>query len=269
MAFNLGNFAVKEVIYGVAEKMDHSALLYTLDQLSSAEISVEADSTDITDKNGSIIRTIYNSKTATVSATSALVSPAILNAASGSDAELGDAIVMPKIAVVAAGGTLDVSDAEDATTALVMGIFPNGANGKALTYDATGSAGGATFTVDEGIMTLPTELTGGAPQYIVKYERKATGLKLVNKADEFPETIALTFYAAVMDPCQDGYRAAYIVVPSFTPDPSVTISLSSDSQEMDYSGNINVSYCDACAGKVLYYIFFPDEQVVTTVECAE
>lgn len=268
MAFKLGNFAVKEVIYGVAEKMDHSALLYTLDQLSSAEISVEAESTDITDKNGSVIRTIYNSKTATVSATSALISPALLNAASGSAAEQGDDIVMPKIAVVAAGGSLDVSDAEDATTALVMGIFPNGANGSALVYDPT-EAGAGKYTVDEGTLKVPTEELGGAPQYIVKYDRKASGLKLVNKADEFPETIALTFYAAVMDPCQDGYRAAYVVIPSFTPDPSVTISLSSDSQEMDYSGNINVSYCDACAGKVLYYILFPDEQVVTTVECTE
>lgn len=51
-------FAVKEVIYGVAQNFSDE-ILYTLDQLQSAEVSIESESQDITDKNGNIIRTIY------------------------------------------------------------------------------------------------------------------------------------------------------------------------------------------------------------------
>lgn len=267
MAFNLGNFAVKEVIYGVAQNFNDE-LLYTLDQLSSAEISVEAESNDIVDKNGAVIRTVYNAKTATVTATSALLSPAILNASSGSDATLAseDApIEMPKVVVANAGGTVDVKDAVDGSTFQVIGIFANGANGDVLTQSTAASLEDKTFGFADGVITLPATADGvGAPQYLIKYQRNVkSGIALVNKADEFPSTIRLTLYVAIMDPCDDKYKAAYVYIPSFTPDPSVTISLDSESTEIDYTGNVNVDYCST-SGKVLYYIFFPDEEAVTT-----
>lgn len=40
----------KEILYGVAEK--NGNIEYALDQLSSAQIEISADSTDITDKKG-------------------------------------------------------------------------------------------------------------------------------------------------------------------------------------------------------------------------
>jgi hypothetical protein len=45
-------------------------------------------------------------------------------------------------------------------------------------------------------------------------------------------------------------------------DPSVTISLDRESQELDYTGNLNVDYCSA--DKVLYYIYFPDDAKIVT-----
>ncbi len=45
-------------------------------------------------------------------------------------------------------------------------------------------------------------------------------------------------------------------------DPSVTISLDRESQEMDFNGNLNIDYCSST--KALYYIYFPgNEEVVT------
>ena len=57
---------LKEILYGVAEK--NGNIEYALDQLSSAQIEISADSTDITDKKGNIIRTTYRSKTGTFTA---------------------------------------------------------------------------------------------------------------------------------------------------------------------------------------------------------
>ena len=52
---------LKEILYGVAEK--NGNIEYALDQLSSAQIEISADSTDITDKKGNVIRTTYRAKT--------------------------------------------------------------------------------------------------------------------------------------------------------------------------------------------------------------
>lgn len=58
MAFKLGNYAVKEVIYGVAQDFNGN-LLYTLDQLTTAQVEVSSDPTEVTDKRGNVIRQIY------------------------------------------------------------------------------------------------------------------------------------------------------------------------------------------------------------------
>ena len=266
MAFNLGNFSVKEIIAGVAQDFNDN-LLYTLDQLTSASIEVSSDPTDITDKNGNIIRSIYQSKTATFTANSALLSPVLMNAQSGSPMELATAaakIQMPKITIIAAGATIDVTDAKDGTIK-VMGLYGNGANGKVLSQGTTAVID-STFAYDSAnkTVTVPGAATDAPQKYLVKYERDVeSGAKIANYADKFPDTIALTLYAAVMDPCSDKYKAAYIVIPSFQPSPAVTISLDAESTETEFSGNINVSYCSA--DKILYYIYFPDEEAVTTV----
>ena len=269
MAFNLGNFSVKEIIAGVAQDFNDN-LLYTLDQLTSAQIEVSSDPTDITDKNGNIIRSIYQSKTATFTANSALLSPVLMNAQSGSPMELATSaapIQMPKITIVAAGATVDVSDAKDGTIH-VMGLYGNGANGAVLAQGTTAVVD-KTFAYDSsaGTVTVPGTATDAPQKYLIKYERDSEkGAKLANYANSFPDTIKLTLYAAVMDPCSDKYRAAYIVIPSFQPSPAVTISLDAESTETTYEGNVNVDYCGQ--DKTLFFIYFPDEEAVTTVVSA-
>ena len=269
MAFKLGNYAVKEVIYGVAQDFNGN-LLYTLDQLTNAQIEVSSDPTEITDKRGNIIRQVYNNKTATFTATSALASPVLLNANSGSAIEYASAttkINMPKIVTVAPGTTLDVPDAKSGTMQ-VMGIYNNGANGAVLTSITTGAptyddaTGTYTYLEDTTAKTIKVPSGTDTPTlYLVKYDRDVeSGMKMSNLADKFPETIRLTLYVAVMDPCSDSYKAGYLYIPSFTPDPSVTISFDSENQEVDFNGNVNLDFCGT--EKLLYTIYFPDENAV-------
>lgn len=188
-----------------------------------------------------------------------------MNAASGSDIQYAgpgaQAIEMPKIVTVAAGNQLDVSDAKSGTIQ-VMGIYNNGANGKVLSQ-GTSAVVDETYAYDSSTkkITVPMEQTDAPTLYLVKYERDIeSGMKMANLSDKFPATIRLTLYIAVMDPCSDDYKAGYLYIPSFTPDPSVTIGFSSDTQEVDFNGNINLDFCGK--DKVLYYIFFPDENAV-------
>lgn len=264
--FKLGNFSVKELITGVAQDFSDN-LLYNLDQLTKASIEINSESTEVKDKNGNIIRVIYKSKTGTVNATSALLSPALLNSQSGSDMKLASSekpIQMPKIVIVPAGTVVDAPDALEGTIH-VMGLYNNGANGAVLAQ-GTSAVVDKTFGFDTASkkITLPAAGANAPQTYLVKYERNnEDGAVLANYVDAFPDTIKLTFYAAIMDPCSDKYKAAYIVIPSFQADPSVTISLDSESTESDYKGNINTDYCGT--EKVLYYIYFPEEDAVTTV----
>lgn len=276
MAFSLGNFNIDEIVFGTAQNFE-GELLYTLDQLTSAQIEVSSESTDITDKYGNVVRTIYKSKSATFTATNAFLNPHIMNAASGIEIEEAgagsDALVMPKIQLVKAGSqiVLDGIGALDDTLS-VIGIYSSGGNSKALTRAANASLANMTYGYNSAsdTITLPpaTEGTGsdmitGPVNYLIKYDRTITsGYKLTNTATSFPSTVELTLYCSYVDPCDDTLRACYVVCPSFQASPETTISLNADEQEMDFSGTVQMDYCGA--EKVLYYIYFPDEDIVKT-----
>lgn len=268
MSFKLGNFSVKEIIYGVAQDFNDN-ILYTLDQLKSAQIEISSDPTDITDKRGNVIRSIYKSKSGTFTATSALLSPAVLQAQSGTLADYAsdeNAIQMPNIVTLGPGKTLDVSDAKEGTIH-VIGMYNNGAVGKALTAGTTAVVD-KTYAYDETLntITVPSAAEDAPEIYFVKYERDMTdGMRISNTAESFPDTIKLTLYAAVMDPCSDTYKAAYIVLPSFQPDPSTTISFDSENQEVDFKGNLQVDFCSC--NKALYHIYFDNTDAVVTATC--
>lgn len=236
MAFKLGSFTVREILYGLAQDFsDH--MLYTLDQLTSAQIEISSDPTQVTDKRGNVIRNVYKSKSGTFTATSAMLSPAVLQAQSGSLAQIADAenpITMPHIEVIAPGKVLDVTDAKEGTIR-VLGIYNNGADGKELTA-GTSAVVDRTYAYDDAnkTVTVPAKADGAPDQYFIKYDRDMTeGMKIANTADSFPNTIKLTLYAAIMDPCSDTPKSAYIVLPSFQPDPSTTISFDSENQNVD------------------------------------
>ena len=70
----------------------------------------------------------------------------------------------------------------------------------------------------------------------------------------------MTFFCSYMDPCSDGLKPCYVYLPSFMPDPSVTVSLDREAQEMDFNGTLQIDYC--ATDKPLYYIFFPGDESV-------
>lgn len=265
MAFRLGNFNIDEIIYGIAENFE-GEVLYTLDQLSSASIEISSESTDITDKKGNIVRTIYRSKTGTFTATNAFLHPQIMAAGTGSAVEnaADGAIVMPKVVVAEAGKDVALSDIVADTVPEVIGLFGAGANSERL----TSTAGAASFDGNTGnfkwvdkTVTLPAAGDDAPINYLIKYDREVeSGIKIANTADKFPATVSLTLYCSYVDPCDDELKAAYVVLPSFQASPETTISLDAENQEMDFNGSIQVDYC--ATSPALYYIYLPEETAV-------
>jgi hypothetical protein len=268
MSFTLGNFNIDEVLYAIGETFDGD-LLYSLDQLSSASVEITSDSTDITDKKGNVVRTIYKTKAGTFTATNAFLHPQIMNAASGSDIEYASSdkkIVMPKIQILAAGASIDLDDSTDDDSVSVIGLYGSGANSSALKKGTNASFENLTFGYDASTnkITVPASGTDAPIKYIVKYDREITsGMKLSNIADVFPDTVKLTLYCSYVDPCDDNLKPVYVVLPSFQASPETTISLNADEQEMDFTGNLQIDYC--ASQPALYYLYFPDEGITKVV----
>ena len=259
--FKLGNHNIIEILLGVAQDFNDN-LLYTVDELSNASIEISAESTDITDKKGNIVRRIWRTKTGTFSSQNAFLHPALMNAASGSQiakATVDNAIRMPKLFTVNAGSTFDVSDAIEGTIH-VMGLFGNGANDVEIAQ-GTEAVVGETYKLADNKITVPEDGADAPTTYVVRYERDVTsGMKLSNLADKFPDTIHFTLQCAYADPCSDTLKPVYCYIPSFMPDPSMTINLDVENQEMDFNGTLQMDYCSGTE-KVLYVFYYPDEDI--------
>lgn len=247
-------------------------LLFTLDQLSSASVEVSAESNDITDKKGNVVRTVYKSKSANFNSTNAFLHPAIMNAASGSEivtASAENVIAMPKIMSVSAGATVDVADATEGTIH-VMGLYSNGANGVELTQSTTAVVE-ESFALVDNKLTVPAAGTDAPVAYIIRYQRNVTsGIKMSNLSDKFPNSMHMTFLCSYVDPCSDTLKPCYLYFGSFMPDPAMTINFDSENQELDFNGIIQMDFCSSSAAKELYVIYYPDEDltVVGTAEAA-
>lgn len=258
MAFTLDGIVIDRIQLAVAEDFAGN-LLYTLTQLSDATIETNAESKDAVDKDGTLIKRFYNSKTATLSATNAMMDFNIIGQQAGGKgkevASSNNKLVMPKISIISKGTkTVEIPGFKEGTVC-VSALSNNGTMGKAYTLGSEASE--TEFKIETNTLTLPTDAT--ADKFIVKYNRDVTnGVRVVNSADQFPKTIRLTLKALAVDPCTaDTLRACYIIFDSFQVDPSVSIQLTTDAT-FDFSGEAQFSYCSA--DKSLFTICMADDE---------
>lgn len=214
-----------------------------------------------------IIRTTYRTKTGTFTATNALLHPAVLNAQSGkqiSYATSAAAIKMPKILVVEAGSKTKVPDYNSELAEIqVMGLYGNSAN--AIPLSAADAAACVKGSGENAYFDAPAKADGAPIQYLVKYNRNVTeGAMLTNDTKSLPSLVRLTLFCAMGDPCKNDLRPCYVVIPRFSADPSMTISLDAEETTVDFSGNLNVDYCSGT--QALYYIYYPEEELLVTGE---
>lgn len=259
MAFRLGDRIYKELLYFTAFDLTSDDPLYTLTQLNDASIEISAESTDVTDKNGNLVKKIWKSKSGTFSATNAFVNTNIIAAASGSEAEfaaVGSEIQMPKMFHVTKDTTkVTLTNYVDGTVKVTQ-YFGDGSLGKVYTVSESADTDHFAITTG-GELTLPTDAE--AEMFFVYYTRKVSSGSLIsNRADKFPASVKVIAKATYYNPCQKNeLKADYIEFPSFQVSPEVTMPVSADSATMDFSGDLEIEYCGS--EKVLYKIYSADE----------
>lgn len=260
--FKLGDILIDRVAFGYAEDITSGEPLYVLTQLSSAEIAISAESNDITDARGNVIRRTYNAKTGEFSATNALVNLNIV-ANSGADVVDGESgtLYMPEIKTFKkSSDPIQLGSLKDVTAVKVNILSTDGTMGDAMVYDATAAAANKfTITTDKGVSSIILP-TGDAEQYVVRYDRKVTkGARITNSAEKFPTAVRMILKALAVDPCSpDDLKGCYIEMPNFQLSPETTVSLSSDNQEMSISGVLNTNYCSV--DKELFSLYWSDDE---------
>lgn len=258
MAFSIDGIVIDRIQMGIAEDFSGN-VLYTLTQLSDAEIEVTAESKEAKDANGTLIKTFYTGKTGKFTANNAILDFNLMAEASGSPKQVASGtskIVMPGVKTVKVGETsVELKGAKEGTVR-VIGVSGSGSLVKNYTKDTDASE--TAFSITGTTLKLPTDTT--PVEFVIKYEREVeSGIKVSNKANKFPRTVRLTLKALAVDPCSaDQVRACLIVLPSFQVSPETTISLQTD-QKLQYTGNLQVDYCSA--DKELYSIYFAEDDV--------
>lgn len=259
MAFRLGDKIYKEILYFYSENLSTGDPLYVLTQLSEANVDITAESTDVTDKNGNLVKKIWKSKAGTFSATNAFVNTNIIAASTGSTpifASTENKVTMPKMMHVKAGTTVDLTGYV-AGSVKVAQYFGDGAIGK--TYELAETASDTAFAIatDTNVLTLPTDTE--TEMYFIKYLREVEkGALISNKADEFPSSVRAIMKATYYNPCKKNeLKADYIEFPSFQVSPETSFPINADSATMDFSGDLEIDYCGT--DKVLYNIYDADE----------
>lgn len=258
MAFTMDGVIIDRIQMAIAEDFSGN-ILYTLSQLADATIEITAESKDATDAQGTLIKRFYTGKQGTFTANNAIIDFNILAASAGSakeTASTGSAIKMPGVKTVPVGTTTTTLTDVVEGSVRVIGVAANGTMTKTYTKDTTADTDKFSITSEE--LTLPTDST--VSKFVIKYDRNVeSGIRIVNRADEFPKTIKLTLKVLAVDPCStDTVRSALIVLPSFQVSPETSLSLTTDTQ-LEYTGDLQVSYCGD--DKTLYEIYFAEDDV--------
>lgn len=247
--FTLDDVIVDRIQYGLAMDTQDKTLLYTLTQLQDAQVEITGQSKEAKDKDGTLIKKFWKSKNGTFTAKNAMLNLNVVGAMSGSGkitATTDKKIIMPGIKTIKGGekGTL-------------TGYISGSAKCHTLANNGTMGPVRTDFTVaDTGVFTAPTD----EGKYIVEYNREvASGYKIYNRADKFPQTIRLILKVLAIEPCTPGVlRAAYLVLPSFQVSPEITMQMTTDAT-LDYKGDLQVNYCGD--EKTLYEFYFAEDDV--------
>lgn len=260
MSFKLGDKIYKEILYFYAEDKGTGIPQYVLTQLSDLNIEITAESKDVTDKNGNLVKKIWKSKAGTFSATNAFVNTNIVAASSGSQpifASKNGKVKMPRLMHVKNGvKTVTITGYVEGSVKVAQ-YFGDGSIGKTYTMDTTAATDKFSIAKEGAVLTLP--LDEDAEMFFVRYDREVeTGAVIHNRADKFPTSVYAIMKATYYNPCKKNeLKADYIVMPSFQVSPETTVPVSADTTTMDFKGDLEIEYCGD--DKILYSVYDADE----------
>ena len=212
MAFNKNELILDKVRSLTAHDLSTDAMLLRLASLEDPSLQCTAEGEEVVDAIGAVITTLYRAKKATFSATNSLISLDLAASQYGTKKEVAsedNAIVTStyEILVISDEGTVTLKHTPSNDVMWIYSI----ANGETGTgYKAASAVSDTEFTIADGVITVPTGLTG---KVYVEYEYETTNaVRIVNKASEFPEACKVRIYAYFRDKCNENLVYSGVIV---------------------------------------------------------
>lgn len=241
-------FVQERCIYAIGEADDGSAT-WLSQQIKNLTISCDGETVDKTDANGTTIFTIQRAKTCEVTFDTPLMDLNLIAAMNGTtkvEADSDNKINIPKMETIAITSdnltsvVLAESVVNSGTQAVpaykisVATLTPDGSMKQKYTLSAAADADTHTYTYTSGTKTLgfaSGDLQVG-DKILVSYEyQSATGVQIINSANDFPQASRVKFLVKGYDACSQSIaKYLWIILPNakFTTNYSVTMDLESD-----------------------------------------
>lgn len=262
--FKVDNYVIDRVLRAYLLN-DNDEVLGYLDQLTDVTIDMNAETRDITDARGVLIKRFYQSKSADLSATNALFNFNVAGLALGSTATTADPDAVPAITfnmrksfVLEAGKTETIKNLV-AGSLKVYGLTTSGSVTKEYEADTTADATHYSIT-SAGVLTPPTN--DDETQYFVYYTKTITsGMQFINKADEFPRSVKIVIEVVGYDVCHTTADEPLLMViegDNFQISPETSIQIGGDDQSINFSGSFASSYCSP--NKELFSISIEEDE---------
>lgn len=190
MSFRIDNFVIDRVLRGYLLNSDDELIGY-LDQLQDCSIEMSSESVDVNSATGTLIKRFYRSKTASLTATSALLNLNVMGLQLGCsriNADGSTTFEMPMSTLVKKGETVTLKGVK-AGTVHVYGMTNSGA--ATIEYEADTTADATHYAITTGgVLTPPT--AEDETQYFVYYVKTVTsGVKYLNSAEQFPQSVKI------------------------------------------------------------------------------
>lgn len=269
MAFSLPGGFIFDRVKDIVAENSKGEILFDMRNVSDLTIDITSEAKDATDADGALVKRFFQSKQGTLTCNSAFFNFEAHSTQTGVDmvkGGVGKEIVVPKIDHVARDAKEYIYQPEKGTivdgTVAVEGLSKDG--NRVAVYKKDTVVSDKTFSVDvaTGKITLPeVGKDAEVANFLVKFDREMSDAAMAtNRSDKFPTSMKLTIRALGTTPCEtDIMRAMYIVIPNFQPSPDLSISFQTDSQQ-EFKGDLLTDYCGVDQGKVLYTIYYADEE---------
>ena len=205
MAFNKNELILDRVRSLTAHDLASNEMLFRLTSLEDPSLSCTAEGEEIVDAIGALITTLYRAKKATFSASNSLISLDLAAAQYGTKKEVAsdDATITDYAYEIlkVSGDTVKLAHEPNVDSIKYIYSIENNEIGTAYTVAA--AASDTQFVVaDDGTITLPTSVTSGKIYVEYTFEN-ANGVRVVNKASNFPSACSMVIYAYFKEVCNE------------------------------------------------------------------
>jgi hypothetical protein len=237
--FNKNEVVLEKIKQASLYDLEDGRLLNRLTSIEDPSLNTTAEKEEVVDAQGNTITDIYRAKKATFSGSNSLFSLDLaasqfgtLKEVAGAGDKTGNFKAVDKVVnymaeTVAVGedGHAKLTRIPVAKSIKYVYVIESGEIGESYPVNEAAASDKEAFVADDGTITMPTGVTSG--KVYVEYAFESTeGVRVVNKANEYPTAGKLVILALFRDKCTDKTILGSIICPKAKLNPeSVDLSL--------------------------------------------